>query len=101
MEEIKLGQYALPYVIMVLLALAYKPFDNPDGTSGIKDWQKGYLAVAVGIAVGIVAMFYSNVAPTFKSYVDFILYGLEKGFAAVGVFKIAQFTSFVPITPPK
>lgn len=101
MEEIKLGQYALPYVIMIFLALAYKPFDNPDGTSKIKDWQKGYLAVIIGIAIGIVALFYSSVVPSFKSYVDFILYGLEKGFAAVGVFKIAQFTPLIPVTPPK
>ena len=101
MNEIQLGQYAIPFIITILLAFAFKPFDNIDGTSRWPDWVKGYVAAALGVAIGIVAMFYKGVAPTFVSWVDYILYGFIQGTSAIGIFKLAQFTPGVPITPPK
>lgn len=101
MQEVSLGQYAVPFLITILLAFAFKPFDNQDGTSKVKDWLKGYIAAGIGILIGIVAMFYGGKAITFVSWVDYILYGFVQGTSAIGIFKLAQFTPGVPITPPK
>lgn len=101
MQEINLGQYAVPFLITILLAFAFKPFENPDGTSKIKDWVKGYIAAALGVLVGIVAMFYKGGPITFVAWVDYILYGFVQGTSAIGIFKLAQFTPGIPIHPHK
>lgn len=101
MQEVNLGQYAIPFLITILLAFVFKPFENPDGTSKIKDWTKGYIAAAIGVVVGIVAMFYKGGEITFTTWVDYILYGFVQGTSAIGIFKLAQFTPGVPISPPK
>lgn len=99
--EINLGQYAVPFLVTIFLAFAFKPFDKPDGTSSIPDWLKGYCAAIVGVLIGIVAMFYGGGQITFTTWVDFILYGFVQGTSAIGIFKLSQFTPGVPITPPK
>lgn len=98
MQEINLGQYAIPFLITIFLAVIFKPFDNPDGTSKLPDWLKGYIAIGIGVALGIIGMFYSGVQPiTFKVWVDYILYGFVQGAASIGIFKIAQFTPGIPL----
>ena len=99
MQEISLGQYAIPFLITILLAFVFKPFDNPDGTSKLKDWVKGYIAAGIGILIGLVAMFYKGDVISFTSWVDYILYGFVQGTSAIGIFKLAQFTPGVPINP--
>ena len=101
MQEIQLGQYAIPFLITIFLSLIFKPFDKEDGTSSIKDWVKGYVVVFLGIGLSIVGMFYKGAPLTFVSWVDYILYGVVIGTSAIGIFKIAQFTPGVPISPPK
>jgi hypothetical protein len=101
MNEIQLGQYAVPFLITIFLAVIFKPLDNADGTSKVADWVKGYVALALGIALGIVAMLYKGIQPTFVMWVDYILYGFVQGAASIGIFKLAQFTPGVPISPPK
>jgi hypothetical protein len=101
MNEIQLGQYAVPFLITIFLAILFKPLDNPDGTSKVADWVKGYFALVIGIGLGIIAMLYKGVQPTFVAWVDYILYGLVQGAASIGIFKLAQFTPGVPISPPK
>jgi len=100
MNEIQLGQYAVPFLITIFLALIFKPFDKVEGSS-IPDWVKGYVALAIGIGLGIVAMLYKGVQPTFVAWVDYVLYGVVQGAASIGIFKLAQFTPGVPISPPK
>jgi len=97
--EVNLGQYALPFLLTILLAFAFKPLDNCDGTSKLKDWQKGYIAATLGIAIGIVAMFYKGGQINFTTWVDFILYGFVQGTSAIGIFKLAQVTPGVPTNP--
>ena len=46
-------------------------------------------------------MFYKGGAVTFANWVDYILYGFVQGTSAIGIFKLAQFTPGVPMTPPK
>jgi len=99
MQEVNLGQYAIPFIITILLAFVFKPFDNPDGTSKLKDWIKGYIAAALGILICLVAMFYKGGTITFTTWVDYILYGFIQGASAIGIFKLAQFTPGVPTNP--
>lgn len=99
MQEVSLGQYAIPFLITTLLAFVFKPFDNPDGTSKIKDWLKGYIAAGIGVLIGIVAMFYEGKPITFISWVDYTLYGFIQGTSAIGIFKLAQFTPGIPTNP--
>lgn len=101
MQEISLGQYAIPFLITILLAFVFKPFDKSDGSSILKDWQKGYIAAILGVAIGFVAMFYKGGVVTFTTWVDYILYGFVQGTSAIGIFKLAQFTPGVPITLSK
>lgn len=99
MQEVSLGQYAIPFLITVLLAFVFRPFGRADGTSRIKDWQKGYIAAAIGILIALVAMFYKGGTITFTTWVDFILYGFIQGTSAIGIFKLAQFTPGIPTNP--
>ncbi len=85
--EINFGQYALPVVLTVFLAIIYKIAGNPDGTSTIPDRAKPIIAICLGIGLGIVGMFYQAIAPSFKNIVDHILYGLMAGAAAVGLWE--------------
>ena len=85
--EINFGQYALPVVLTVLLAIIYKIAGNPDGTSTIPDRAKPVIAILLGMALGIAGMFYQGIKPNFKSIVDFTLYGLMAGAAAVGLWE--------------
>lgn len=102
MQEINLGQYAIPFLITIFLSIVYKPFDNPDGSSKIPDWVKGYTAICIGVILSIIGMFYSGAdTSSFKVWVDYILYGFVQGAASIGIFKIAQFTPGIPISPPK
>jgi len=101
MNEIQIGRYTLPVILMVILALVYKPFDKPDGTSKIPDWGKIYIAVAVGIGLGILALFMAGVPATLINIVGYILDGFYIGAGAVGIFNMAKITPGIPITPPK
>ena len=85
--EINFGQYALPVVLTVLLAIIYKIAGNPDGTSTIPDRAKPVIAILLGIALGVAGMFYQGIKPSFKSIMDFTLYGLMAGAAAVGLWE--------------
>ena len=85
--EVNFGQYALPIILTVFLSIIYKIAGNPDGTSAIPDKAKPVIAICLGMALGIVGMFYQGVAPVFKNIVDFTLYGLMTGAAAVGLWE--------------
>jgi len=87
MTDINLGQYAVPVILTVVLAIVYKFLDKPDGTSYLPNQFKPLIAIALGIILGIVGMFYSAVVPSFKAWVDHILYGLMTGASAVGLWE--------------
>ncbi len=72
---------------MVLLALLYKTFQKPDGTSSLSDPIKTWTAITLGAALGIVVLFYKGLQPTFPVIVDNLLYGIMTGAAAVGLWE--------------
>lgn len=98
--EVNFGSYALPVVLTVLLAIIYKIAGNPDGTSTIPDRAKPVIAILLGIALGIAGMFYQGIKPAFKSIMDFALYGLMTGAAAVGLWEGFRATIHPAIEPP-
>jgi len=81
MGEISFGQYSIPVIITVLLALVFKILP------GVSDAAKPFIAILLGIGLGIVGIFYAGLAPTFPVIVDHVLYGLMTGAAAVGLWE--------------
>ena len=82
--EINLGQYTLPVILAVILGIIFKFAPN------IKDSYKSLIAVFVGMAFGVVLIFYQGEAITFQYIVDRILDGLMVGAAAVGLYEVQR-----------
>jgi len=91
MTEVNFGQYALPVVLTVVLALIYKI------ATTISDRAKPIIAVLCGIGLGVLGLFYNAVDPIFKNVVDYVLYGFMTGCTAVGLWEITRAT----VHPPK
>ena len=85
--EINFGQYAVPVILTVFLAIIYKIAGNPDGTSMIPDRAKPIIALCLGTALGIAGMYYQGAEPTFRTIVDYTLYGFMAGASAVGLWE--------------
>ena len=81
MGEISFGQYSVPIIITVLLALIFKAIP------AIKDELKPFIAIMIGIGLGVLGIYYAGIVPTFPVVVDHILYGLMTGAAAVGLWE--------------
>ncbi len=92
MDEVSLGQYGLPVVLTVLLGIFYKVCEREDGTSCVPNRFKPLVAILLGMALGIVAMFYKMLTPTFPVIVDHVLYGIMAGSAAVGLWELSTKT---------
>ena len=85
--EISLGQYAIPVLLMVILAIIYKFYEGPEGTSTLSAKGKCLAAILVGVALGLVALFYKGEPVTAQKIIDYALYGLMTGAAAVGLWE--------------
>ena len=83
MEEVTFGQYSVPIILTVILAIIYKFI-----TFG--DKYKALLAVCVGILLGLLAIPYKGVDWTIVNVVDHALYGLMTGAAAVGLYELQR-----------
>lgn len=79
--EINFGQYSLPVIITVFLSIVFKVLP------GVADGAKPFIAIILGMALGIVGIFYAGLQPTFPVVVDHVLYGLMTGAAAVGLWE--------------
>ena len=82
-STIMLGKYSLPFVLSIILGLIFK-------NSAIPDQYKPYISAAVGIALGVAAMFY-NVEYgmiAFPIVADYVLQGLIAGAAATGIYEM-------------
>lgn len=83
-EEVKLGQYALPAILMVILGVIYKVAES------IPDRVKPLIALGVGVALGLIALRYANAAWTFSNIIDFVLYGFMTGASAIGLYEMSR-----------
>ena len=91
--EVTFGQYALPVVLTVVLAVVYKVFgQNEEGVGVISDRAKPIIAIALGLALGILGLFYAGVEPTIKNIIDYALYGFMAGCSSVGLWELTRAT---------
>ena len=82
--EINFGAYALPVVLMVILALVYRIV----GDGVITNRWKSVIAIVAGVGLGLAGIAYEGkpwVAPTI---IDYTLYGFMQGAAAVGLWEV-------------
>lgn len=84
--EMAIGAFGVSVVLSVLLRMVYGTFD-------IASHWKPWLAVGIGMALGVVVMFY-NLAPgaavTFRAVVDHVLGGFMTGATAVGMYEMTR-----------
>ena len=85
MEEIKLGQYALPLLLTIILALIYKfvPIE-------FSDRYKALIAVFVGVGLSLLTVWYKGLGFDIVNVVDYGLYGLMVGASAVGIYELQR-----------
>jgi len=79
--EVAIGTYSLPVLLTVLLGIIYHVIPS------IPDKHKALIAIAAGIVIGLVAMFYNEVAINAKVVIDYVLLGLMTGAAAIGLYE--------------
>lgn len=81
METISLGQYSLPVILTVVLGIVYNITTVPD------KW-KAFVAIGIGVILGLVGMIYNNPSPyTPVIVIDHVLYGFMAGAGAVGLYE--------------
>lgn len=83
MQEVNLGQYALPVVLSVVLALIFR-------IPSISDRYKPVIAVVTGALLGIVGLIYKEGPYTVPFFMDYLFYGLMSGAAAVGLYEFQR-----------
>lgn len=83
-EVLQIGQWGLPAILTVLLALFYKTFESMPNK--IKPW----IAVALSIILSLVALQYAGKSWDFKTVTEYVLYGIMMGAAAVGIYEVSR-----------
>ena len=82
-EELTIGSIGISVVLSIILKLIYGSF-----TIGNK--IKPWIAVILGMGLGVLAMFYIGEPVIFKSIVDYIIRGFMTGATAVGLYEMAK-----------
>ena len=83
MDEIKLGAYAIPVILTVVLGLVYR-------LVSFRDKYKALLAVIVGIGLGLLSIPYKGIPWNIVTVVDACIYGLMVGASAVGLYELQR-----------
>jgi len=84
--EVVFGNYSLPLILTILLAIVYKFLPVLKD----KDKYKAAIAVGIGIILGILAIPYKGLDWTMVTVFDYGLYGLMTGAAAVGLYELQR-----------
>jgi hypothetical protein len=79
--ETNIGQYSLPVILSVLLGLVYKIFNL------VEDRWKSLVAIVLGIGLGYLSLLYSGAPLTIPFIIQYGLFGLMSGAAAVGLYE--------------
>jgi len=82
--EVSFGQYAVPVILTVVLAIVYKLVPN------VPDKFKAVIAVVVGIVLGILAIPYNSLPWSAVNIIDHAIYGLMIGASAVGLYELQR-----------
>lgn len=86
MQDVQFGQYAIPVLLTVILAIAYKFV----GQDRLKDKWKSLIACLVGIGLGFLALWYNGLDWNPVNIVDHAIYGLMTGAASVGLYELQR-----------
>lgn len=81
--EVSFGGYALPVVLTVLLSFVYRVVT-------VGDRWKAPIAIACGIALGMVGLAYKGLPWSVVNIVDHVLYGFMTGAGAVGIYEMTR-----------
>ena len=94
-ETLKIGQYAVPWVLSIVLGFIYSQFSWTDKI-------KNRTAVLCGIAFGIIVIWVNPVVEKWTplNIVEHILYGFNAGLTAVGFWKTLNINVPSRSTPP-
>ena len=83
--DMSIGQYSVPFLLTIILTLIYK------FVPVIPDQFKAVFAGGTGIALAILAQFYSApVEVTFQLWVNSIIGGFLIGMSAVGLYEATR-----------
>ena len=84
-NDVMLGAYSVPVILTVILGAIYKALPQ------VPDRYKPLIAAAVGVGLGIGAMFYNvEGSLTVANWIDYILYGFMVGASAVGLWEMSK-----------
>jgi hypothetical protein len=81
--DIQFGAYALPVVLMVVLALFYRIVGE-----NVSNRWKSIIAIVAGVGLGLAGIAYNEQLWTAKTIIDYSLYGFMQGAAAVGLWEV-------------
>jgi hypothetical protein len=85
MEELMFGNVAASMVLMMLLSLLYNLIP------AIKDRLKAPIAAAIGVVLGVGAMYFNETAPyTATVWINYILQGFLMGMGATGAYEVVR-----------
>lgn len=82
MQELTIGAFGASIVLSIILRMVYNSFN-------INNKFKPWLAVGIGMVLGIVAMFYNGFSG-FKPLVDYLLSGFMTGATSVGLYEMTK-----------
>ncbi len=82
--EVSFGGYAMPVVLSIILGLVFK------FTGVIPDKWKALVSVVCGVGLGNLGLAYQGLPWSVVNIVDFSLYGLMTGAAAVGLYELQR-----------
>lgn len=83
MEEVQLGQYGVPALLMIILMVIY----NYIGEDKISNRVRPLIAIGLGIILSLVALGYKGLGFSFINVVDYFFYGLLQGASVVGLYE--------------
>lgn len=83
MENLAIGAVSASVILSILLRMLYNTFS-------ISNKAKPWIAVSIGIFLGIVALFYNSETIDFKHIVDYAISGFMTGATAVGLYEMVK-----------
>ena len=100
MDEIMIGQYRISVLLTVVLGIIYGLFDNPDGTSRIRDKWKTLIVPCAGMFLGMIGLVYSGAPWTSKTVITYLVNGFMSGAASIGLWKMLGAVNVSKVSKP-
>ena len=83
MIDFTIGAFGASIIISILLRLIYNTFV-------VSNKWKPWIAIIIGVGLGVLALFYSGDPRTIQLVVDYCVKGFMTGATAVGLYEITQ-----------